>query len=405
MLDSISSNNVAAAPQPAAAKPWDAPSKRRCKPGHILSLGGTCLLAVLTSACQGSEVGVGRLDSPLIAGMDDPSDPAVVALVAVGPVGNSYCTAFIITPTVAMTLSGCLDTVTYAPEIGPNPTWEILTSPVINPPRSARDLRGLRVDRLISHPAYNSNDPWDGHPALVVLAQPVDIPPLPISWEAPSNLWVGKSVRLVGYGETGPNMIAWNGSTPKQQGTGTVNAVGKLSLSIAMGPAQLCSGDEGGPILMTINGVEKVVAMAASDYDSCTTSVASRLDVEAEFLGHYLPEGLGPPKPMPPTSAPPTPPASQEPGSPGEQAGSSNEPGPPPSPTAGESNKAPQMGPEGHTPSSPAESPSGATPPSAGCSCLKGLGTSSPGTTSLLLMLGMFRIFRSTIRPTRGRFR
>lgn len=246
------------------------------------------LLAVLTvldvTACGGEPTaGFGHAGQAIIGGTADSGDPAVVAVVADGPNGFFPCSGVIVAPTVVLTAAHCAN----APG-----TYQVITDPVAMQ-TGPYSWRGVPVSQLNSDPAFIPNAPSQGHDiAVVILASPTSIPPLPINRTALPASAAGQPIRLIGYGVN--NTQNGSGGGTRRQVTTTVGAVSALFIDTDVANQQDCSGDDGGPALMTLNGTETIVGLGSYGEGNCARGHDTRVDLYTAFLDPFLPASPAP---------------------------------------------------------------------------------------------------------------
>ena len=223
--------------------------------------------------------------APIIGGSVDTGDPAVVMLAAY-PTNMSTlftCTAIVVSPTALLTAAHCVD--------HPGYTFGVY----FGADASAYDTLALLAPQLSAvsavhmDPSYQSTTPFIGDVAIVTLAAPTTITPLPFSRAAASAALDNMPVEIVGYGQTvynTPNQVRYSAST-------VVIAV-ESNDTIEIGDAshRTCVGDSGGPALLAgvVIGVNSY-----SDTTGCTDpSYFRRTDLYATFIDQYA--GTMPPQ-------------------------------------------------------------------------------------------------------------
>jgi V8-like Glu-specific endopeptidase len=212
--------------------------------------------------------------APIIAGMADPGDPAMVEVFKIGTNSVSKCTATLVSPRVLLTAAHCIygsRTARYGVFIGPD-----------DDDVTGKDL--LPVTAAVFDPMYN-DDPGNGHDiGVVVLATPLSIKPVPINRTPLPASVIGKPARYVGYGLT--NGVAMTGDGVRRHATAPIAAVSRLLIRIAPNPHGTCHGDSGGPLLMDNGAGEAVIGVVSFGNDAACRrdSYFQRLDTQVEWV-------------------------------------------------------------------------------------------------------------------------
>jgi MYXO-CTERM domain-containing protein len=199
---------------------------------------------------------------------DDAADPAVVALLVRGQV---FCTGVLIAKNVVATAAHC---------VSPSPPDQVFFGAK---PSSKRGTF-IAVSDHRAHPDFDE-DTLANDIAVVGLATRAPVPPLPVLTEALDASWVGRPLRLVGFGA--PASGAEN-DLHKRSGATTIERLGAADFVFRPGPSQTCNGDSGGPAFATVGDREVVVGLASSGDASCRTYGRHvRVDTYAAFLATY----------------------------------------------------------------------------------------------------------------------
>ncbi len=222
----------------------------------------------------------------IIGGVVDTGDPAVVAVYAIKPGEESgaLCTGTVISPTVVLTAAHCV----HPDTVGTGNTFYVLTAPDLTDPMNPSPK--LAVKETHYDPDFDVNQILNGHDiAVVILDAPTTIRPIPWNAAAMNNRLVGQNARLVGYGLS--NSFAQTGAGVKRQVTVPLNTFDDLFVKTGkLFPWKgICSGDSGGPVLMKINGVEKVVGVNSFGILYCLSeSSSTRVDTYKAFVESFL---------------------------------------------------------------------------------------------------------------------
>jgi len=148
----------------------------------------------------------------------------------------------------------------------------------------------------VRHPGYEpTTHAWDA--ALLRLAEPVEVAPLPLPGRGWGALESGQPARAVGYGDT---REASRPEGLRRQGTLSVTEVATGAFRAGPSPSMSCVGDSGGPVLVRgAEGREVLVGITASGDVACRTE-AFNVRVEAllaDFIEPFLartPISVGP---------------------------------------------------------------------------------------------------------------
>jgi len=201
-------------------------------------------------------------------GDDDDADSAIVALMSGG---KTFCTGVLITPTVVLTAAHCV--LPLAPEqifFGSRP--------------SSKKGKFIPVSDTHAHPDFNE-DTLENDIALVGLATKASAAPLNVVTRELDDSFVGREIRVVGFGAPGPDQIT---SLRKRTGVTTIASYGDDDFRFVPSPSGTCVGDSGGPALVTSGDHEAVVGITSSGDSECKKYGRDiRVDRHVAFIRSY----------------------------------------------------------------------------------------------------------------------
>lgn len=198
-----------------------------------------------------------------MGGTRDTGDPAVVAITRDG---QPHCTGTLVAQDVVLTAAHCVS------------GWSLeelsvlFASSVREPEEDARSFRLRDAWVPAAYPGV------DHDVALLMLEQPAAVQPLPLLRNELSAGVVGESLRVVGYGKTGPS----NAGGVKFEGFAKIL---ELSETHLYHEPNTCPGDSGGPGFLTQGDAELLVGVHSRG--TCGTggsSVKIRVDRQLDFL-------------------------------------------------------------------------------------------------------------------------
>ncbi|MBK8256312.1 MAG: S1 family peptidase [Polyangiaceae bacterium] len=248
---------------------------------HRASLSLLLFLAAV-SACESAEFSA-VAPSAITQGEPAPADVAGAALsmrtlACDSSPGAVLCSGVFVAPDRVLTAGHCVEPY----KRGLLEVWSA-------PDNSHPDVFRAGVRALVVHPSYTETaSDFDG--ALLFLTHPASVSPWPM-WEgAIDSTWVGREVRLVGFGETELNPE----NAQRRSTTAEISQVNEHTFQLAPKPGLTCRGDSGGPVLTTVNGTEYLIGItSAGDPDCEKTTTATRVDGLKDVL-----QASAPPNPV-----------------------------------------------------------------------------------------------------------
>jgi hypothetical protein len=227
---------------------------------------------------------------PIVAGMLDANDPAVVA-VAHRPIACSdapavTCSGVLIAPRVVLTAAHCVEGMGRG------------TLEVVFGATTAQPSTEIVVESIQVFSGYVPNS-GDGDLAALVLADTAPVAPIAGPAANVDMLAGSAALRAIGYGVS--TATAADPGT-KRDGTLALAAVRPMSFDATPSPAMTCVADSGGPLFAMVGSGEQLVGLTSRGDLACTTSaVNARIDVaQTSFVDPAVAAGSNAPPGWPP---------------------------------------------------------------------------------------------------------
>jgi hypothetical protein len=266
------------------------------------AVGALVCVAAMLGGCKANDDDAPPDAVPMVlAGARDASDPAVVAITRIDrrTGSTSLCTGTLVAPRFVLTAAHCVNGVEDGDaRLGVSFRASRLSG-------SFHTVPSANV-HLPSRPERSQNDI-----ALVELAAPSDVAPLPVNFDADAIDEV-RDLRIVGYGLTGAGR---HDSGQKRVGEAQVARTTSHFLITSPGRGNSCFGDSGGPALARVDGRETVVGVTSFGIGSSCRGGSGfvRTDSQRAFLARWLDAPAAPPSPRAAPTLPPNPPVATRP--------------------------------------------------------------------------------------------
>ncbi len=242
--------------------------------GHVQ---GAVLCAVL-AGCGTSPRAADEEQQAIIGGSADADDPAVFLLKAQPKQGPGWlCSSTLVAPDVVLTAAHCVNAVG---------TYRVFTGSDLSQVTAA-DVRSVR--EVHAHPKYDDAHIENGYDVGVALLSDAvtSIAPLAMNRTAMTSALIGSDVRLVGFGVS--DAKTGSGVGLRRDVMVKLDAFTAMVLAVGDRTHGTCSGDSGGPALMTIDGQEVIVGVTSFGNEACDSdSFEDRVDALVSFVDGYV---------------------------------------------------------------------------------------------------------------------
>lgn len=223
---------------------------------------------------------------PIIGGVRDDGDPAVVLVMAQdGASGTGWwCTGSVVAKRVVLTAAHCVEEATSST------TMKVMLGTDAS---AASASNSIEVDSWQHDPQYMAtNNIAAGHDAAVLLLK-ADAPvtPLAINTTPLTDAMVGQSVYVVGFGDD--DGAAGTGAGTKRNLHTSLTSLEQGVANIGHAGQTTCFGDSGGPSFMNIGGRSVIVGITSYGAEQCASyGSVTRVDLSASWIQPFL-DGSG----------------------------------------------------------------------------------------------------------------
>lgn len=241
-------------------------SSIRHSPGRAAIGLSLAMVGIVACSGQSSVNDIERTSAPIINGMLDPGDPAVVRITF-----GSICTGVLVSPHVILTAAHCVS--------GRSGPWKACFGEMC-----ASGGMTVTTTMGIADPAYRHGETHD-QAVLILPTAPPGVPPVPLNRTTLTPAMAGRA-RIVGFGEEMPS-VHDNGN--KYQAVDSWDSVDSNWVHFPANSQTVCNGDSGGPALQTIGGCEVIIGIVSHDSGGCLgEQFYNRVDNQLSFVDQYI---------------------------------------------------------------------------------------------------------------------
>jgi hypothetical protein len=234
--------------------------------------------AAATGCTQPTTEPLGTQKQEIVSGTPDDSDGAAVLVVGETGSATGYCSGVIVSPHVVLTAAHCAHL---------DAKYSIFLGADYNDATAKADPGNyVAVAGHHPHPKFDAAS-FDNDVGVLVTAAPIPRAPATMNRRPfVGDGELGKSVRIVGFGETVGNSKVFGRRTEA-----TTKLAGYDSTAFVMvGAPNFCLFDSGGPTFMVRGGAEVIVGIHMSvDLPTCDgKGVDMRVDPYIEFVDSFV---------------------------------------------------------------------------------------------------------------------